>query len=166
MRYVMRQKPFSLAVSFTIKDDNGRAAYHVNGQSFRIGNKLSLQDSHGNELVHIDQRLLNWTPTYELWRDGGLLAVVERELFSGLRHRFTIGVHGSDDLEAEGNFLDHQYIFTRRDQAVAVLTRRWLAFTATCGIEINEGEDLPLILASAVVVELVCRRRQTTFTIT
>ena len=166
MRYVMRQKVLTLAASFTIKDENDRDAFYVKGESFRFGNKLSLQDTQGNELVHIDQRPLNWTPTYELWRDGGLLAVVVRELFSGLRHRFTIGVRGSDDLEANGNFLDHEYIFTRSDHAVAILTRRWFAFTATCGIEINEGEDQALILASAVVVELVCRRRQTTLTVT
>jgi len=166
MRYVMRQKLLSLAVSFTIKDESDRDAFYVKGESFRFANKLSLQDTKGNELVHIDQRLLNWTPTYELWRDGRLLAVIERELFSGLRHRFTVDMRGSGDLEADGNFLDHEYIFTRADQTVAILTRRWFALTATCGIEINEGEDLPLILASAVVVELVCRRRQTTFTIT
>ena len=165
MRYVMRQKVLSLAASFTVKDENDREAFYVKGESFRLGNKLSLRDSHGNELVHIDQRPLSWTPTYELWRDGGLLAVVERPRFSFAR-RFTISLRGSDDLEANGNFLDHEYIFTRGDQAVAILTRRWLAFTATCGIEINEGEDQALILASMVVVELVCRRRQTTLTVT
>jgi uncharacterized protein YxjI len=165
MRYVMRQKVLSLAASFTIKDVSGREAYYVKGEPFRLGNKLSLQDTHGNELVHVDQRRLSWTPTYELWRDGGLLAVVERPRFSFGR-RFTISLHGSDDLEANGNFLDHEYIFTRDDQAVAILTRRWLAFTATCGIEINEGEDQALILASMVVVELVCRRRRTTLTVT
>jgi uncharacterized protein YxjI len=165
MRYVMRQKLLSLAVSFTIKDVSGREAFYVKGESFRLGNKLSLQDTRGNELVHIDQRLLTWTPTYELWRDGGLLAVVERPRFSFAR-RFTISLRGSDDLEANGNFLDHEYTFTRGDQAVAILTRRWLAFIATCGIEINEGEDQALILASMVVVELVCRRRQTTLTVT
>src|SRR5712664_2872537 len=146
MRYVMRQKLLTLAVSFTIKDENDRDAFYVKGESFRIGNKLSLQDTRGNELVHIDQRALNWTPTYELWRDGGLLAVVERPCFSFGR-RFTSGVHGSDDLEANGSFLDHEYIFTRGDQAVAILTRPWFAFTATCGIEINHGEDEALLLA-------------------
>jgi uncharacterized protein YxjI len=117
MRYVMRQKVLSLAASFTIKDENDREAFYVKGESFRLGNKLSLQDSHGNELVHIDQRRLSWTRTYELWRDGGLLAVVERPRFSFAR-RFTISLRGSDDLEANGNFLDHEYIFTRGDQAV------------------------------------------------
>ncbi len=165
MRYVMRQELLSLAASFTIKDENDRDAYYVKGEPFRFGNKLSLQDTGGNELVYIDQRPLNWPPTYELWRDGGLLAVVEREFLSFLRHRFTVGVCGSEDLEAEGDFLDHEYTFTRGDQPVATLTRRWFAFTATCGIEITEGEDQALILASAVVVELVCRRRQTTITI-
>lgn len=165
MRYVMRQKVLSLAASFIIKDENGGEAFYVKGEAFRLGNKLSLQDTRGKELVHIDQRRLTWTPTYDLWRDGGLLAVVERPRFSFGR-RFTISLRGSDDLEANGNFLDHRYIFTRGDQAVAILTRRWLAFTATCWIEINAGEDQTLILASMVVVELVCRQRRTTLTVT
>jgi len=63
MRYLMRQKVLSLAASFTIKDENDREAFYVKGESFRLGNKLSLQYSHGNELVHIDQRPLSWTPS-------------------------------------------------------------------------------------------------------
>ena len=92
MRYVMRQKLLSLADSFTIKDENERDAYVVKGKVFSIGDKLSFQDPAGNELVYIDQRLLNWSPTYELWRGADLLAVVKRELFSFIHHRFTVDV--------------------------------------------------------------------------
>ena len=35
------------------------------------------------------KRLLNWSPTYELWREAELLAVVKRELFSFIHHRFS-----------------------------------------------------------------------------
>jgi uncharacterized protein YxjI len=45
MRYVMRQKPLSLAVSFTIKDESDRDAFYVKGESFRFDNRLSLQDT-------------------------------------------------------------------------------------------------------------------------
>src|SRR6185437_9432720 len=89
MRYVMSQKFFSLADSFTIKDENEHDAYLVKGKVFSFGDKLSFQDTEGNELVYIDQRLLNWSPTYELWRGADLLAVVKRQLFSFIHHRFT-----------------------------------------------------------------------------
>ena len=156
MRYVMSQKFFSLADSFTIRDENERDVFLVKGKVFSFGDKLSFQDMDGNELVYIDQRLLNWSPTYELWRGGDLLAVVKRELFSFIHHRFTVDVPGPDDLEAEGDFLDHEYTFTRGDSVVATVSKKWFSWTDTYGIDVADGEDPVLILASAVVVDMVC----------
>lgn len=160
MRYVMSQKFFSLADSFTIKDENEREAYLVKGKVFSFGDKLSFQDTEGNELVYIDQRLLNWSPTYELWRGADLLAVVKRQLFSFIHHRFTVDVPGPDDLEAEGDFLDHEYTFTRGDRVVATVSKKWFSWTDTYGIDVADGEDPVLILASAVVVDMVCHGDQ------
>ena len=156
MRYVMSQKFFSLADSFSIKDENEKDVYLVKGKIFSFGDKLSFQDTQGNELVYIDQRLLNWGPTYELWRGADLLAVVKRELFSFIHHRFTVDVPGPDDLEAEGDFFDHEYTFTREDRVVATVSKKWFSWTDTYGIDVAEGEDPVLILASAVVVDMVC----------
>ena len=156
MRYVMRQKILSLADNFTIKDENEQDAFLVKGKLFSFGDKLSFTDPAGNELVYIDQRLLNWSSTYELWRGADLLAVVKRELFSFIHHRFTVDVPGPEDLEAEGDFLDHEYAFTRGDKVVATVSKKWFSWTDTYGIEIADGEDPVLILASAVVVDMVC----------
>ncbi|HEY4735462.1 MAG: LURP-one-related/scramblase family protein [Gemmatimonadaceae bacterium] len=152
----MSQKLFSLADSFSIKDENEKDVYLVKGKLFSFGDKLSFQDTEGNELVFIDQRLLNWGPTYELWRGADLLAVVKRELFSFIHHRFTVDVPGPDDLEAEGNFLDREYTFTRGDRVVATVSKKWFSWTDTYGIDVADGEDTVLILASAVVVDMVC----------
>jgi len=152
----MSQKLFSLADSFSIKDENEKDVYLVKGKLFSFGDKLSFQDTEGNELVFIDQRLLNWGPTYELWRGADLLAVVKRELFSFIHHRFTVDVPGPDDLEAEGNFLDREYTSTRGDRVVATVSKKWFSWTDTYGIDVADGEDTVLILASAVVVDMVC----------
>jgi uncharacterized protein YxjI len=156
MRYVMRQKILSLADSFTIKDEQERDVFLVKGKVLSFGDKLSFQDLTGKELVYIEQRLLNWSPTYELWREAELLAVVKRELFSFIHHRFTVDVPGPNDLEAEGDFLDHEYTISRGDHVVATVSKRWFSWTDTYGIEIGEGEDDVLILATAVVVDMVC----------
>jgi uncharacterized protein YxjI len=87
-----------------------------------------------------------------------MLAEVKRELFSFIHHRFTVDVPGPDDLEAEGDFLDHEYTFTRGGQIVATVSKRWFAWTDTYGIEIDDKEDAVLILASAVVVDMACHR--------
>jgi uncharacterized protein YxjI len=81
---------------------------------------------------------------------------VKRQLFSFIHHRFTVDVPGPDDLEAEGDFLDHEYTFTRGGSVVATVSKKWFSWTDTYGIEIGDGEDAVLILASAVVVDMVC----------
>ena len=156
MRYVMRQKLLSLADSFTIKNEQEQDVFLVKGKLFSFGDKLSFQDLAGNELVFIDQRLLNWSPTYEIWKQGELLAVVKRELFSFIHHRFTVDVPGPNDLEAEGDFLDHEYMITRGGSVVATVSKRWFSWADTYGIEVAEGEDDVLVLATAVVVDMVC----------
>src|SRR5436189_3696 len=67
MQYVLKQKLASLGINFTIKDVKGQDAFQVKGDLFSIGDKLSVQDLEGNELVYIEQQSLN---RYELWRDG------------------------------------------------------------------------------------------------
>ena len=156
MRYVMRQKLLSLSDSFTIKNEQEQDVFLVKGKLFSFGDKLSFQDLSGNELVFIDQRLLNWSPTYELWKGKELLAVVKRELFSFIHHRFTVDVPGPNDLEAEGDFLDHEYTITRGGSVVATVSKRWFSWTDTYGIEVADGEDDVLLLATAVVVDMVC----------
>ena len=156
MRYVMRQKLLSLADNFTIKNEQDQDVFLVKGKLFSFGDKLSFQDLAGNELVFIDQRLLNWSPTYELWKGDKLLAVVKRELFSFIHHRFTVDVPGPNDLEAEGDFLDHEYTISRGGSVVATVSKRWFSWADTYGIEIADGEDDVLVLATAVVVDMVC----------
>jgi uncharacterized protein YxjI len=156
MRYVMRQKLLSLADNFTIKNEQEQDVFLVKGKVFSFGDKLSFQDLAGNELVFIDQRLLNWSPTYELWKGDQLLAVVKRELFSFIHHRFTVDVPGPNDLEAEGDFLDHEYTISRGGSVVATVSKRWFSWADTYGIEIADGEDDVLLLATAVVVDMVC----------
>lgn len=156
MRYIMKQRLFSWGDDFFIKDESGRDAFFVDGRAFSLGNQLSFQDLAGNELAFIKQRLLSWGPTYEIYGGGELYAVVKKELFTFFKCRFTVDVPGPDDLEAQGDFLDHEYQFDRGGNAVALVSKRWFSWSDTYGVDIAEGEDDVLILASTVVIDLAC----------
>ena len=160
MRYLMKQKLFCWGDDFTIKDEAGADVFFVDGKAFSIGNKLSFQDLQKNELAFIRQKLLAWGPTYEISRNGELAAVVKNHLFTLLRCSFTVDVPGPDDLEAQGSFLDMEYTFTRGGQVVAEVSKRWFSFADTYGVNIHEGEDDVLILASTVVIDMVCHGDQ------
>ena len=156
MRYLMKQKLFCWGDDFTIQDGAGNPIYFVDGRALSLGNKLSFQDLQKNELAFIRQKLLAWGPTYEITRDGVLAAVVKKHLFTLFRCQFTVDVPGPDDLEAQGSFLDMEYAFTRSGETVAEVSKRWFAFTDTYGVDIREGQDDVLILASTVVIDMVC----------
>jgi len=160
MRYQLKQKLFAFGDDFVVKNEAGDDAFFVDGKVFSIGQKLSFQDMRGVELARIHQKLLAWGPTYEIHRDGRLAAVVKKHLFTLVRHRFTVDVPGPDDLEARGSFLDHEYTFTRGDREVARVSKSWFALRDSYGVDIAPGEDDVLILASTVVIDMVCHPDQ------
>ncbi len=134
MIYQMKQKLFALGDDFTIKDGQGRDVFLVDGRLISLGDQLAFRDMAGNELAFIKQKLLAWGPTYEIWRAGELRAVVKKALFT---------------------FLHHEYTFSRSGRPVATVSKRWFSLTDTYGVEIAEGEDDVLILAGAVVIDMV-----------
>lgn len=151
----MRERILSWGDDFTIKYADGRDAYYVDGKVFSFGDKLSFQDMSGRELAVVDQKLLSFGPQYEIIRNGRTVATVKKHLFTFFRHKFTVDVPGPDDLEAAGDFLDHEYTFQRHGREVARVSKRWFSWSDTYGIDIDEGEDDVLILAGAVVIDLV-----------
>ena len=160
MRYVMQQKWFTFGDQFAIRDEAGQDVLQVKGRVFSFGDKLSLQDMGGNEIAFINQRMLSWGPTYEIYRAGELRATVKKQLFTLFKCRFTVDVPGPDDLEAEGDFWDHEYRFLRGGEAVARVSKQWFSWTDTYGIDIAEGEDEVLVLASAVVIDMCCHEKR------
>ena len=156
MRYLMKQKLFSWGDDFTIQDESGADRFFVDGKAFSIGAKLSFQDMNGTELAFISQRVLKLKPTYEIYRNGNLAAVVTKDLFTLFNCRFHVDVPGPDDLEASGNFSDHEYAFSRGNQQVASVSKQWFTFADTYGVDIASGEDDVLVLASTVVIDMAC----------
>ncbi len=154
MRYVMRQRLFSFGDDFHIKNEHGQDVFFVDGKVFSLGDKLSFQDLAGNELAVVQQRLLAFSPTYEIYRGGQHAATVQQSLFTLFRAHFAIDVPGPDDLEAQGDFLDHEYSFLRGGQTVATVSKRWFSWSDTYGVDIVPGEDDVLILASTVVIDM------------
>ena len=106
----------------------------------------------------IRQKLLSWGPTYEITRGDQLIAVVKKQLFTLLRCKFSVDVPGPDDLEAQGDFLDHEYTLERSGGVAAQVSKRWFSWTDTYGVDIADGEDDALILATVVVIDMVCHQ--------
>lgn len=160
MRYLMKQKVFSVGDKFAIKDENGSDAFFVDGRVFSLGHQLAFEDPQGRELAFIKQKVLALGKTYEIYRNGEHAASVKKEMFTLFQCTFHIHVDGQGDVDAAGNLSDHEYTFTRNGEPIAQISKQWFAWSDTYGVEIADGEDPVLILASTVVIDLCCHGDQ------
>jgi uncharacterized protein YxjI len=159
MRYVMKQKLFTWGGDFTVKDADERDVYYVKGTAISLGKQLSFQDMNGTELAFIKQQIIAWTSEYDISHGGQIVAHVKEQFFTPFKHRFNVDGDGPNDLEIEGDFLDHEYVFRRGGTTVATLSKKWFTIADTYGIDIEDGEDPVLILACSVVVDEASARR-------
>lgn len=153
MRYVMRQKLLAFGDDFTIKDETGADRYFVDGKAFSIGDKLSFQDMAGNELARIEQKVLSLTKTYRIYRNDRPIATVKKKPFTLFRDAFELEDAVPGDLDAQGDFIDREYVFTRDGRTVATVSKKFFSWSDTYGVDIAEGEDDVLILATTVVID-------------
>lgn len=157
MRYLIREKLLCLGDDFLIKDAEGHDLYLVDGRAFTLlREKLVFKDMAGQELAYIREKLVSLRKAYEIHRDGRHVATVRKDLFNLFRCHFTVDVPGPDDYEAQGSFLDHDYKFMRHGRVVAEVSKKWLTVRDTYTVDIVDGEDDILILASAVVIDQIC----------
>ena len=157
MKYIVKQKLFSFGDDFAIKDQDGNEAFSVDGKAFTIlREKLAFLDARKNEVAFIREKLIALTPSYEILRNGEVVAVVKKDLINLFRVGFTVDVPGPDDLEATGSLLDHEYTFRRGSKVVAEVSKKWFSFTDTYGVDVAAGEDAVLVLASTVVIDMIC----------
>ena len=154
MRYVMKEKFWSWGDDFHINDQNNQPVFFVDGHAFSWGTKLSFQDMTGKELAFISQKLLSWTPTFEIHRNGSMFATVVKE-FSWFSKKFTLDVPGPNDYTIDGSFWEHEYSFVRGGRQVARVSKQFFSWSDTYGIDIIQGEDDVSILACVVVIDQV-----------
>lgn len=154
MRYVIREKFISIGGDSDITDEAGNLAFRVDGKVLTLRDTLVLRDRAGDEVARVHRKLIALRPTYEVTARGQELAEVRKHFFTPFVDRFTIDVPGPDDLELQGNLLDHEFTIRRGGRTVATASKRWLTLRDTYSVEIAEGEEVLVILAAVLALDL------------
>ena len=159
MRYVMKQKVVTLRDSFVIYDEHGKQVFQAKGKLISAGERLSLRGMDGKKLLSIRQKIVSLVPRYRIRRGGKLLAEVKKRAFTPVKDRFKAKTKdGSSNLEIVGNLLDHEYRVRRKGKTVARISEKWIAASDSYGVDVDKGEDDVLILACAVIVDMISHR--------
>ena len=156
MRFKLNSKLLSLTSNFQIRDESDRLAFVAEGKFLSWGHDLTIRSADGTEVARIQQKLMNWLPTFDLSIHGKPFAVISRE-FSWFKKKFKLDVPGPNDYEIDGDFWNYEYQFRRRGRTVAMVSRKMFSLTGVYGVDIIPDEDIVSILATVVVVALVNR---------
>lgn len=154
MRYVIRERFFRLGEDSDITDESGQPVLHVDGKVMTLRDRLVIRDPAGREVANVHRKLIALRPTYEISVAGQEVAEVRKHFFTPFRDSFTIDVPGPDDLEMTGSLLDHDFTIRRGDRTVATVSKAWLTIRDAYSVDIADGEDDVLILASVLALDL------------
>lgn len=160
-RYKIHQKMLSIGDDYWIENSEGKRVFKVDGKVLRIRKTLVLEDIHGKPLCQIKERLLTIKDTMVIEDPNGKdIAVMKKALISPLRDRWDVKVNDGDDLVVQGNFIDHEYVIKRKGKKVAEVSKKWFRITDTYGVDVDEGQNDVLMLAVAVVIDMMAHEKK------
>jgi uncharacterized protein YxjI len=140
-----------------IEDEQGERVYRIDDRALLIRDAFILRDGDGNELARVEEGERRERDTIQIQCQGEMIATVHRTR-AGLHHHFHINVCDNADLDAHGNVGKHEYELRRDGHAVASVSKSWFDPPHTYGVEINDGEDEPLVLALTVALDQLHHR--------
>jgi len=152
--YQMREKMFTIGDDFWIENDRGEKVYKVDGKALRIRSTLILEDRSGRELARIQERMLRVKDSMEIEdASGKRVGMVKKALITPIRERWVVKIKDGPDLEVQGNILNHEYTIGEGRDKVAEVSKKWFRIRDTYGVEIDAGQDDPVILMIVVAID-------------
>lgn len=150
MKLYIRQKVFSWADTFTVKDEYGQDRYFVKGEVFSWGKKLHVYDACNREVLFIRQKVWSFLPKYHVFIGERQIAEIVKE-FTFFRQSYSIsGLNWSVD----GSYWQHDYSISSGSGLIADIHKQWMTWGDCYELNITNPSDE--IVALAVVLAIDC----------
>ena len=156
MKLYMKQKVFSWADTFTVKDQMGEDKYFIKGEAFSWGKKLHVYDRSGREVAFIRQKLWTFMPRYMVSVNGTDVAEIVKE-FTFLRPKYSIIGPG---WEVDGSFWEHDYEVTENGRPIVSIRKEWMTWGDTYELDIADTGNEVMALAVVLAIDCVLDAQQ------
>jgi uncharacterized protein YxjI len=156
MKLYMKQKVFSWADTFTVKDSMGEDKYFIKGEAFSWGKKLHVYDRSGREVAFVRQKLWTFMPRYMVSVNGTDVAEIVKE-FTFLRPKYSIIGPG---WEVDGSFWEHDYEVTENGRPIVSIRKEWMTWGDTYELDIADTGNEVMALAVVLAIDCVLDAQQ------
>jgi len=155
MRYLVRERLFSITEDFWVTDEAGNRVFLVDGKALRLRETFELKDPSGAILATIHKRFITFTNAMEITSGGEVVATVHKAVISPLHHRAVIEIPGRGRLEAVGNLIDKDFEIRDGGYVVAQISRAWFRIRDTYGIDIAPEENDALFICISICLDRI-----------
>jgi len=148
----MKQQVFSLTDKFSVKNEVEEDVYEVNGDFLTVGGKkLHIMDVNGREVAMVRQKLLSLMPRFIVTINDEQVAMIVKKI-SFFKAKYKVEGPG---WEVNGSILDHDYKITDNGREIVSLHKVWLSWGDSYEIDIADGTDEVLALATVIAIDCV-----------
>lgn len=151
MRFYIKQQVLTLKDRFTVKDENEKDRYFVEGEFLTFGKKLRVYDEHNTEVLYIEQKLWKLLPEFDLYVDNEKVATIKKE-WALFKNNYTI--HGQN-WEIEGSVMAHDYVIKDQGRVIADINKKWLSWGDSYEATLHDETNLIVLLGTVIVIDCV-----------
>jgi uncharacterized protein YxjI len=147
----IKQKVFSLSGKFTIKDQQEKDVYYVEGSFMQIPKTFSIMNTSRDEVALVTKKAFSFLPKFFVEVNGQEVLMIKKE-FSFLKARYTIDAAG---IEVLGNWWDMDFEVLRHGDVVGKVSKEWFTWGDSYKVQILDDEMETIIIALVVAIDCV-----------
>jgi uncharacterized protein YxjI len=147
----IKQKVFSLSGKFTVKDQQEKDVYYVEGSFMQIPKTFSIMNTTRDEVALVTKKVFSFLPKFFVEVNGREVFTIKKE-FSFLKARYTID---GADIEVQGNWWDMDFQVLQHGEVVGQVSKEWFTWGDSYKVQILNEEMETIMIALVVAIDCV-----------
>ncbi|GKV69774.1 hypothetical protein NCCP2716_22720 [Sporosarcina sp. NCCP-2716] len=147
----IKQKLLRLNGQFTVKDDQERDVYEVEGSFLKIPKTFTIRDADQLEVACITKKTFSFLPTFYVEVQGQETVTIHKE-FTFLRPKYTIDAAG---VEVNGNWWEMSFDVLKDGQVAGTVDKKWFQWGDSYRVQVFDESLETLIVSLVIAIDCV-----------
>lgn len=144
----VKQKVFSAAEKFTVRDTDNQIHYYIKGSLFNAPKTFEIQDAQHNIVAQITKKVLAFLPKFIIESRNNPTVEIKKEL-SLLRPHYTFS---PQNITVKGDLFEMNFSILNKNEEIATIHKKILSWGDAYEITILEQQDSEDSLNNEILV--------------
>lgn len=147
----IKQKVFSLSGKFTVKDQQEKDVYYVEGSFMQFPKTFSIMNTTKDEVARVTKKPFSFLPKFFVEVNGREVLTIKKE-FSFFKALYTIDGAG---IEVHGNWWDMDFQVLQHGEVAGQVSKEWFTWGDSYKVQIMDEEMETIMIALVVAIDCV-----------